>query len=118
MVFCALMKFASLLLVAAGLLAGCQSASEPPAPSTEEKPEAAASAMESPSSSSPSQPAASEPAETSADQVTPGMSMADVKKIKGAPKDTKHDHGPDNSELDFWIYDDVTVQFKDGKVVK
>lgn len=98
------MRIALLVLLGGVLIAGCQPES-PPHSSTPEN-EAVA-----PSSSAASR-------NDAAPEVKPGMSMADVKKIKGTPKDTRHDHGPNNSELDFWVYEDMTVKFQDGKVVE
>jgi outer membrane protein assembly factor BamE (lipoprotein component of BamABCDE complex) len=96
------MKAAWLLVVVGVLIVGCQS-------------ENAGTGAE-PSSSTSTSASAGTPGQAS--QVKPGMSMADVKKIMGAPKSTRHDHGPNNSELDFWVYDDITVKFQDGKVAE
>lgn len=98
------MKFAPLLLLSGILIAGCNS-----------KPAAEAPAPSSNPTTTESAPASG--TETVA-EITTGMTMADVKKIKGAPTDTKHDHGPNGSELDFWVYDDITIKFQDGKVVE
>lgn len=98
------MKIAPLLLLAGVLIAGCQS---------ETTTQTAAPNNEASADSNTAKPSGDTAAE-----IKTGMSMADVKKIKGAPKDTKHDHGPNDSELDFWVYDDHTVKFQDGKVVE
>jgi hypothetical protein len=104
------MKFLPLMLLLGLLAVGCQSS----APTTEATTQQSSTAKES---TQPAQANGESAAETS-EAVKPGMSMAEVKKIKGAPKDTRHDHGPNNSELDFWVYDDQTVKFQDGKVVE
>lgn len=48
----------------------------------------------------------------------PGMDMAEVKKLKGVPKETKHEHGPAGAELDIWVYDDETITFTNGKIAE
>lgn len=98
------LRITHLVLLGGVLVAGCQLES-PTQSSTPEK-----------ESVAPSSPAASR--NDAEPEVKPGMSMADVKKIKGTPKETRHDHGPNDSELDFWVYDDQTVKFQDGKVVE
>ncbi|MCA0360118.1 MAG: hypothetical protein LCH41_03595 [Armatimonadetes bacterium] len=121
------MKIAPLLLLAGVLIAGCQSETA----TQTDTPNSGASASGNPAKpsgetatqtdTSNSGASASDntpkPSGDTASGVKPGMSMADVKKIKGAPKDTKHDHGPNGSEIDLWIYADQTVKFQDGKVV-
>lgn len=94
------------LLFAVLVLAGCQGAAEE-------------------SSTTPSSTATSEPAKptdvatpTADAKITVGMSMADVKKIKGAPNETKHAHGAAGEEIDHWIYSDQTVRFSNGKVAE
>lgn len=57
-------------------------------------------------------------ASTTSDEVTEGMEMADVKKIKGAPDDTRHEHGDEGAEIDIWVYGSEEVRFVDGKVEK
>lgn len=57
-----------------------------------------------------------EPADSMVEKIEPGMNMADVKKIKGAPDDTAHEHGEGGSEVDIWKYKDGDVKFVDGKV--
>jgi hypothetical protein len=102
------MKFAPLALVIFGfLIAGCQ----PEAPTEPAKAESAA-----PTTAASADPA--EPKKEAEATVKPGMSMADVKKILGAPNETKHEHGPAGSELDFWVYATRTVKFQDGKDVE
>jgi hypothetical protein len=87
-------------------LVGCQNSdSVPETTSTQE----AATPTSAPSEQPKGDPSA---------KVAVGMGMADVKKLKGAPRDTKHEHGPNGSEIDIWIFDDETVRFQDGKVVK
>lgn len=44
--------------------------------------------------------------------------MAEEKKIKGAPKDTPHEHGEGGAEIDIWKYDDGDVRFNNGKVTE
>jgi PBP1b-binding outer membrane lipoprotein LpoB len=95
-------KIIPLLLIVAISVAGCQS--EAPAPEPEAKKETSVSTSEPESKKKEA-------------AVEVGMSMADVKKIKGAPKETKHAHGPNDAELDLWVYTDQTVKFQDGKVV-
>lgn len=56
------------------------------------------------------------PADSAAEKIEPGMNMADVKKIKGAPDDTAHEHGEGGSEVDIWKYKDGDVKFVNGKV--
>ncbi len=48
--------------------------------------------------------------------VSAGMEMADVKKIKGTPDETRHEHGTDGEEVDIWVYGTEEVRFVDGKV--
>jgi hypothetical protein len=100
------MKFLPLALFFVLGSVGCQSSDSVPESTT--KQEATTS-----TSASSEQPKGDSPA-----KVTAGMGMADVKKLKGAPKDTKHEHGPNGSEIDIWIFDDETVRFQDGKVVQ
>jgi PBP1b-binding outer membrane lipoprotein LpoB len=97
------MKGVSVLLLAGFVLVGCQSE----APTTEPAPK-----------TSTSETTKTEPTVETAAKVEPGMSMADVKKILGAPKETKHEHGSGGAELDFWVYADQTVKFDGGKVVE
>lgn len=98
------MKLAPFILVTGLLISGCQSE-----PATQDA---------APKSEATSTGSSVESASDAASEIKVGMSMVDVKKIKGAPKDTKHDHGPNDSELDFWVYEDQTVKFQDGKVVE
>lgn len=102
------MKLAPIFLLIGILVAGCQSGT----PEASQKAESAASG-----SSATSDPGLSAK-DSGKEGIKPGMNMADVKKIKGAPKDTKHDHGPNDSEIDLWIYEDQTVKFQNGKVVE
>lgn len=94
------------LLFAVLVLAGCQGAAE--------------ESSTTPPSTTTSEPAKPTDAATpTADaKITPGMSMADVKKIKGAPNETKHEHGAAGEEVDLWIYSDQTVRFSNGKVAE
>lgn len=62
------------------------------------------------------EPAASPEASADSSQVKPGMDMTEVKKLKGVPKETKHEHGAGDAEIDIWIYEDQTVTFTNGKV--
>lgn len=61
-------------------------------------------------------PSPSEEAGAEAGTIKPGMDMAEVKKLKGVPKETKHEHGSGGSEIDIWVYEGQTVTFTDGKV--
>jgi PBP1b-binding outer membrane lipoprotein LpoB len=103
------MKLTSLLLLAVLALSGCQSAST--TTETETKPEPPATA-----SPEPVTPAPAETAKT----VKPGMTMQEVHAMKGAPKESKHQHGagPGGSEIDLWVYEDQTIRFQVGKVVE
>jgi hypothetical protein len=100
------MKFLPLALFLVLGAVGCQSSDSVPETSTKQE-------ATRPASASADHPEGDSPA-----KVTAGMGMADVKKLKGAPKDTKHEHGPNGSEIDLWIFDDETVRFQDGKVVQ
>ena len=88
-------------------IAGCQS--EPPAP---------VEGKDSTSKSSAASGSQGEATAVAIAKIRPGMDMSEVKKLKGTPKDTKHEHGAQGAEIDLWIYDDETVKFQDGKVVE
>ncbi len=114
------MKALLFALVAAAMVAGCQSE----APATENAPEPApvttetSATTEAPAAATEAPTTDAEATPASGEAVTVGMTMADVKKAKGTPKDTRHEHGPSGSEIDFWVYEDQTVKFQDGKVVE
>jgi hypothetical protein len=59
-------------------------------------------------------PSGEKEAASSDDAITAGMEMADVKKIKGAPNSTAHEHGAGGAEIDIWKYDDGEVRFVNG----
>jgi len=93
------MKYLPLVLLAALWLGGCQS---PPA-------EAETAAAANPTAS--------------AAEVRAGMSMEQVHKLLGDPKEVRHEHAPGQShgsgdEIDVWIYADKEVRFVNGKVVR
>jgi hypothetical protein len=104
------MKNVMLALLTTICVAGCQSPES--APESPAKAEVSTTPKETAPENAPTEPVASETKAV----VAAGMDMAEVKKLKGAPKDTKHEHGPNGSEVDLWIYDDETVRFQDGKV--
>lgn len=97
------------LMLAVLVLGGCQGAAED-----------SSSTSTNPPSTTTSEPAKpTDAAMPTADaKITVGMSMADVKKIKGAPNETKHEHGAAGEEVDLWIYPDQTVRFSNGKVAE
>ncbi len=84
-------------------LSGCSSPEQPATPA----PETPVTTGSTPSA---------EP--TTAATVAVGMDTAQVKEIKGAPDDSKHEHGAGGAELDIWIYKDAKVTFENGKVSK
>jgi len=98
------MKLTFLALVVIVLISGCQS--EPASQDAE------------PKSGTTTANKTSEPTGQADSEIKQGMEMAAVKKLKGAPKDTKHEHGANGAEIDFWIYDDLTVKFENGKVIE
>lgn len=51
-------------------------------------------------------------------QVEVGMEAAKIKEIKGAPDDSRHEHGPNGEEIDVWIWKDLRVTLQGGKATK
>jgi hypothetical protein len=47
-----------------------------------------------------------------------GMDLVEVKEIKGAPDEAKHQHGQAGQEYDIWIWSDVQATIENGKVIK
>lgn len=97
----------ALLMLAVGLI-GCQG----------QEPEQASAEQPSVAAEKPSTPTASSEPSASSSVIKPGMDMAEVKKLKGVPKETKHEHGAGGAELDIWIYEDQTVTFSNGKIAE
>lgn len=94
------MKILYLLpLLAMVCLCGCQAAEEEPSTGGSES--ATSKASESTDTST---------------AIEAGMEMADVKKIKGAPDHTRHEHGDEGAEIDIWVYGSEEIRFVDGKV--
>lgn len=97
----------ALLVLAVGLV-GCQG----------QETEQATNGQPSVAAEKPSTPVASSESSSSSSALKPGMDMAEVKKLKGVPKETKHEHGAGGAELDIWIYEDQTVTFTNGKIAE
>lgn len=57
-------------------------------------------------------------AEPSQGELKVGMDVAEVKRIKGAPDESRHEHGPAGEEIDVWIWKDVSATISDGKVIE
>ncbi|NUL82063.1 MAG: hypothetical protein HUU60_04975 [Armatimonadetes bacterium] len=106
----------SITLLVVLLLSGCQKDSTETTATTDDSARTTTTApasTEATGSTDSSTPATA----TEATEVKAGMDMAEVKKLRGAPKEAKHEHGPGGAEIDIWVYEDREVRFEGGKVV-